>query len=85
VPVTATNVALTTMTQDSYSLSTVYLGDDTDIPGYSAGKFIGIHYRIDSTGNSLRNSRSVQEQGAYVLGSGAGGENVGWLTGAAAP
>ena len=66
-------VALTSLTQDTYLLTSSYLGEDDDIPGFSAGKFVGLHYRIDSTGNSQRNAQSVHQQGAYVLGSGGGG------------
>lgn len=67
VAVTAPELA-----QDNYVISSQYLGEDDDVPGYSAGKFVGLHYRIDSTGNSQRNALSVHEQGAYVLGSGGG-------------
>ncbi|MEJ0086895.1 MAG: PilX N-terminal domain-containing pilus assembly protein [Pseudomonadota bacterium] len=84
--VTHTNAAeaVTALPQDNYTIASTYLGEDNDIPGYSAGKFVGLHYRIDSTGVSQRNAQSVHEQGAYVLGSG-GGELVTWLPGASAP
>lgn len=77
-------VAVVSLPSDNYVVASTYLGDDNDIPGFSAGKFVGLHYRIESTGTSLRNAQSVHEQGAYVLGSG-GGEYVPWLEGAAAP
>jgi type II secretory pathway pseudopilin PulG len=57
---------------DSFQTSSRYIGEDDDIPGFSAGKFVGLHYRIDSTGSSVRNAQSVQTQGAYVLGGGGG-------------
>jgi type IV pilus assembly protein PilX len=65
-------VAVTSLPSDNYVVSSIYLGEDDDIPGYSAGKFVGLHYRIDSTGNSQRNAKSVHAQGAYVVGSGGG-------------
>ena len=72
VPHTDPVVALVSLTQDNYVLTSSYLGEDDDIPGYSAGKFVGLHYRIDSTGSSQRNAQSLHQQGAYVLGSGGG-------------
>lgn len=85
VAVVASETAVTALPQDAYALSSIYLGEDNDIPGFSAGKFVGLHYRIDSTGTSLRNAQSVHEQGAYVLASGGGGAFVEWLDGAEAP
>lgn len=83
--ITVPNVAITsTGTDDKYTIASTYLGDDEDIPGFSAGKFVGLHYRVVSTGTSLRNAQSVHTQGAYLLGSG-GGEYVGGLTGVGAP
>lgn len=73
VPHTDALVAVTSLPQDSYVLTSQYLGEDDDIPNFSAGKFVGLHYRIDSTGASQRNAQSVHQQGAYVLGSGGGG------------
>lgn len=70
---TDASVDVTSQTQDKYVLTSRYLGEDDDIPGFSAGKFVGLHYRIDSTGTSQRNAQSVHHQGAYVLGSGGGG------------
>jgi len=66
-------VSLIGLPQDRYVITSRYLGEDNDIPGFSAGKFVGLHYRIDSNGTSQRNSQSVHQQGAYVLGSGGGG------------
>jgi type IV pilus assembly protein PilX len=77
-------VAVTSLASDKYQVTSIYLGDDNDIPGFSAGKFVGLHYRIESTGTSLRNAQAAHEQGAFVLGSG-GGDYVPWLEGAGAP
>lgn len=77
-------VAVTSLPSDKYQVTSTYLGEDNDIPGFSAGKFVGLHYRIESTGTSSRSAQSMHEQGAYVLGSG-GTDFVPWLEGAAAP
>jgi type IV pilus assembly protein PilX len=78
--------AIAAQPEDTYTLSSVYIGTDDDIPGFSSNQFAGYHYRIVSTGLSRRNARSIHEQGAYVLGgSGAGGGNLEWLPGADAP
>jgi len=84
VPVVAANVPSTSLPDDTYTISSVYVGFDDDIPGYSSNQFVGLHYRIDSTGNSLRQARSVHQQGAYVLGSSSGSYTP-WLPGAEPP
>lgn len=60
---------------DEYETASRYLGDDLNIPGFSAGKFVGLHYEITSTGTSARNANARHSQGAYVIQStgGAGG------------
>jgi len=63
---------VTSLPQDQFTITSRYLGDDDDIPGYSAGKFVGLHYRITSQGASRRNAQSLHEQGAYVVGAGGG-------------
>jgi type IV pilus assembly protein PilX len=82
-PVTKTGIKSTTQPDDSYNISSEYIGEDDDIPGFSAGKFVGLHYRIDSTGFSVRNARSTQTQGAFLPGQG-GGEYTGYLPGTSA-
>jgi type IV pilus assembly protein PilX len=78
--------ASTAQPEDTYAITSTYIGTDDDIPGFSSNQFAGFHYRIVSTGQSRRNARSVHEQGAYVLGgSGAGGGNIEWLPGADPP
>ncbi len=52
---------------DKYTTSSLYMGDDLNLPGFSSGKFVGFHYQIVSTGNSQRNATSQQAQGAYVI------------------
>jgi type IV pilus assembly protein PilX len=82
--ITLTNVAITSSAGDAYTIASTYIGEDADVPGFSAGKFVGLHYRVVSTGTSLRNSRSMHTQGAYVLGGGSG-EYMGSLPGVGAP
>lgn len=83
VPVTRSNVASASLPDDKYSISSVYVGEDDDIPGFSANEFTGLHYRIDSTGTSVRNARSVHQQGGYVLG--GSGDFIAPLAGAGTP
>ena len=52
---------------DTYTTSSLYMGDDLNLPGFSSGKFVGFHYQIVSTGSSQRNASSQQLQGAYVI------------------
>jgi type IV pilus assembly protein PilX len=56
-----------------YSTASRYLGDDLNVPGFSAGKFVGLHYEIASTGTSSRNANAQHLQGAYVIQSAGGG------------
>jgi type IV pilus assembly protein PilX len=63
--------------EEKYATESQYLGDDLNIPGYSTGKFVGFHYQITSTGTSLRNASSLQQQGAYVIQSAGGGASFG--------
>lgn len=66
-PVTVPETTVLGSTTDKYTTTTQYMGDDLNIPGFSAGKFVGLHYQIVSTGTSARNSRSVQTQGAFII------------------
>jgi type IV pilus assembly protein PilX len=58
---------------DEYTTSSRYIGDDLNVPGFSAGKFVGLHYEITSTGTSARNANAQHMQGAYVIQSTGGG------------
>jgi type IV pilus assembly protein PilX len=63
------------MPNDTYTISSQYEGDDLDLPGFSAGKFVGLHYQITSTGKSSRGAQSQQVQGAFLIsGAGNGGD-----------
>jgi type IV pilus assembly protein PilX len=65
--VTVPATAIAGSSPDTYSTSSRYMGDDTNIPGFSAGKYVGFHYEIGSTGNSARNSQVVDTLGAFVV------------------
>jgi hypothetical protein len=56
-----------------YATASRYVGDDLNVPGYSTGKFVGLHYEIGSTGTSARNANARHVQGAYVIQSTGGG------------
>lgn len=64
---------------EEFTTSSRYVGDDLNLPGFSAGKFVGFHYEITSTGVSARNANSRQVQGAFVIQSagGSGGGSFG--------
>jgi type IV pilus assembly protein PilX len=64
---------LNAKTGEEFSTESQYMGDDLNIPGFSAGKFVGFHYEIMSTGVSLRSASARQQQGAYVIQSAGGG------------
>ena len=52
---------------DSYETASLYRGSDDNVPGFTAGRFAALHYQITSTGTALRQSTSVQNQGAYLI------------------
>jgi type IV pilus assembly protein PilX len=64
-------------TGDTFTTASRYVGDDLNLPGFSAGKFVGFHYEIASTGTSARNANSRQRQGAFVIQSASGGGSFG--------
>jgi len=78
---TPTVVEKTLSGKDAYKTSTLYQGDDMNIPGFSVGRFAGIHYQIVSTGRSARDATTQHTQGAYVIQTaGGGGGNTGQQT-----
>ena len=56
-----------------YNTSSRYLGDERNLPQSSADKFIGLHYSIDSDGQSARKARDRQTQGVFVVAATGGG------------
>jgi hypothetical protein len=52
---------------ETYATQITYVGDENDLPQSSAGKFIGLHYVIQSTGASARHASDTQQQGLLVI------------------
>lgn len=75
--VVVSNVPVPGSSGDEYTTSSTYMGDDLNLPGFSAGKFVGFHYQIESRGTSARNANSQQRQGAFVIQSSGGGASFG--------
>jgi type IV pilus assembly protein PilX len=69
--------ALTGDVESDVVTASQYMGDDRNLTGFSAGKFVGLHYQISSIGTSARNSQSQQFQGAYVIQNTGGSETFG--------
>ena len=65
---------------EKYTTQSRYMGDDLNIPGFSAGKFVGFHYQISSTGTSARGAQSLHQQGAFVIQSAGGGGSFSSIT-----
>jgi type II secretory pathway pseudopilin PulG len=58
-----------------YDTRSRFLGEEHNLPQSSADKFVGLHYSIDSEGQSARKARDQQTQGVFVVaatGSGNG-------------
>jgi Tfp pilus assembly protein PilX len=49
-----------------------YVGNETTLPGFSAEKFVGRHFEIESIGSAPRGARDVQRQGVLVIGASGG-------------
>jgi type IV pilus assembly protein PilX len=63
-------------TNERYTTSTRFTGDELGLPQSSADKFVGLHFQVDSTGTSARNATDLQSQGVMVVaasGSAGGG------------
>lgn len=52
---------------DRYTTRSRYVGEEHNLPQSSADKFIGLHFVIDSDGQSVRNARESQTQGVMVI------------------
>lgn len=64
---------------EQYTTTSTYEGEDTNVAGFSAGKFTAFHYQIDSAGMSSRNANAQHSQGAYVIQNSAGAGSFGPL------
>lgn len=79
-------ITLTDSTTDRYTTQSRYIGEENNLPQSSVDKFIGLHYVIDSAGNSARNARDSQTQGIMVVAaSGNGGSQSFTRVGAGLP
>jgi len=61
---------------DRYTTRSRYVGEEHNLPQSSTDKFIGLHFVIDSDGQSVRNARESQTQGVMVI-SATGGAGEG--------
>lgn len=64
-------------TTDFYATKSRYVGEEIGLPQSSADKFVGLHYVIESTGQSARNATDIQAQGVFVVAAGGGRGNDG--------
>jgi type II secretory pathway component PulK len=55
------------ISSDSYVANVRYAGDESNLPQWSADKFVGQHFEIESTGGSGRGASDVQTQGVMVV------------------
>jgi hypothetical protein len=67
VPVVTDKTPVTDLAPDQMMTSSRYMGEDLNVPGYSAGKYAGFHYEVVSTGESARSAQSVDTVGAFVI------------------
>ena len=50
-----------------YIASTRFAGEEANLPGFSAEKFAGLHFEIESTGEAARSAADEQFQGVMLL------------------
>jgi hypothetical protein len=50
-----------------YVTKSRYVGEETNLPGFSAEKFAALHFEIESTGQSVRSAQDRQLQGVMVI------------------
>jgi hypothetical protein len=53
-----------------------FVGEEASLSGFSADKFVGLHFDIDSTGGSARNATDAQVQGVLVIESTEGARTL---------
>lgn len=56
-----------------YNTRSRFLGEEHNLPQSSADKFVGLHFSIDSEGQSSRKARDQQTQGVFVVAATGGG------------
>jgi type IV pilus assembly protein PilX len=62
---------------DKYVVTAQYRGDGSPPSGFSLGEYTAIHYQVVSSGNSSRNTKAENTQGALIIQSTGGGFSVG--------
>jgi hypothetical protein len=65
--VTAGPTDVTGLSPDQYTTTSQFMGEDLNVPGYSAGKYVGYHYEVTSTGTSARNAQQIDTIGSFVI------------------
>lgn len=50
-----------------YTVTSRYAGEEAGLAGFSADKFSALHYELESTGTSARNTRDRQLQGVMLI------------------
>ena len=50
-----------------YIASTRFVGEEANLPGFSAEKFAALHFEIESTGEAARSAADEQFQGVLLL------------------
>jgi Tfp pilus assembly protein PilX len=58
-----------TTASGDYVASARFTGEESSIPGFSAGKFSALHFEIESTGSAARNADDEQFQGVMLISS----------------
>lgn len=73
-PVILGGVRIGPSSQDTYSTSTRFVGEEHGLPQSSANKLVGLHYVIESTGTSARGATETQEQGVLIVAPASGAQ-----------
>jgi type IV pilus assembly protein PilX len=67
-PVISDPVVLSAATAAQFRTESRFVGEEANLPQSSTNKFIGLHYEIDSTGNTtVRDAEERQRQGVMVV------------------
>lgn len=84
-PVAVEDVAIAGSHTDTYSTLTRFAGEESVLPQSSAGKFVGLHFLVESTGRSRRAALEVQTQGVLVIAPSGGAQSHGRIGAGLAP
>jgi Tfp pilus assembly protein PilX len=67
------------VTSETFIATVRYAGEESSLPQSSAGKFVGQHFEIQSTGQSARRAMDVQTQGVMVISPASGVTTAGQI------